>query len=152
MGRRVSLQPLPIPESRIRPIAVSLSPDHRFPRSARLLKNADFQFSDRKRVFTDFFVIAFSLSGRGRLGVSLPKKILRHAHARNRVRRLIRETFRRRREEFLHLDVHIIARPALAAAWSSLQQEDVEVRFDALAAELGRERCQGKSVPNSFPI
>lgn len=129
-----------------------MPPDHRFPRSARLLKSSDFQFSDRKRVFTDFFVISFSLSGRGRLGVSLPKKILRHAHARNRVRRLIRETFRRRRDEFLHLDVHIIARPALAAAWSTLQQEDLDQRFNALAVELGRERCRGKSIPNSFPI
>jgi ribonuclease P protein component len=55
-------------------------------------------------------------SGRrfARLGLAIPRKQIRRAVERNRVKRLIRESFRRHQELLRGLDVVVIGRRALA--------------------------------------
>lgn len=64
--------------------------------------------------------------GKGRLGVSLSKRILKSAVARNRVRRLLREAFRRNVSHFKDVDVNVLGLEALSKVWKSISFSDVE--------------------------
>ena len=110
--------------------AVSASHPRSFPKAARLLKSRDFKFSPYRRFRSDLFLFVYCSQGHGRLGVSISKKVLKLSTARNRVRRLIRETFRLRRDRMTGVDVHIIAQPALKDSWATLKQADVQNQFD----------------------
>lgn len=44
-----------------------------------------------------------------RVGLAVPKKVLRSAVARNRIKRLIRESFRNKKVDFMGFDVVVIA-------------------------------------------
>jgi ribonuclease P protein component len=58
----------------------------------------------------------FALAGRGRMGVTVSRKV-GGAVVRNRVKRWLRECYRRRRTDFpTEVDVVVVARPAAAAA------------------------------------
>lgn len=69
-----------------------------FTRSVRLTRPAEFQrvFQQGKRFFEgEFNARAVSNDvGHPRLGMAIAKKALRRAHERNRIRRLVRESFR----------------------------------------------------------
>lgn len=111
---------------------------HRFPKSSRLLTSRDFQFRPFKRFQTENFSFVYSSVGRGRLGVSISKKSLRRAVARNRVRRLLREVFRHRASELHHVDLHIVGSPTLSQSWRGLRRESVEEQFDKFLSAVGR--------------
>jgi len=90
----------------------------RFPRSHRLRKRSEFlvlQRDGRRRVTADFVMLTRERqAGPSRLGVTTSRRI-GHAPARNRVRRLVREFFRRHRQELQSsMDILIIARPGAA--------------------------------------
>jgi ribonuclease P protein component len=60
--------------------------------------------------------MVFALAGTGRMGVTVSRKV-GGAVVRNRVKRWIRECYRRRRSEFpSQVDVVVVARPAAATA------------------------------------
>ncbi|MXX99122.1 MAG: ribonuclease P protein component [Gammaproteobacteria bacterium] len=65
----------------------------------RLRKAADFvMLTKQAKPFRhgDFLIRRLdNRHGHARLGIAIPKKIVKHAVARNRIRRIIRETFRR---------------------------------------------------------
>ena len=79
----------------------------------------------RRRVETRFFRFVFNPDGSGRLGVSLSKKVLRHAVARNRVRRLLREGFRLNPRWFSNTDLHVIGLEPLGKVWREWTLKDV---------------------------
>lgn len=108
----------------------------RFPKSARLRKSRDFQFRPYKRYQSELFRFIYAPQGQGRLGISLSKKVLRHAIARNRVRRLLREAFRLRPGVFVGVDVHVIGQPALTDAWPALTREAVGRELDRFLETL----------------
>ena len=95
-------------------------------KASRLKKKKDFRFARFKRVRTKLFVFVLNPQGRGRLGISLSKKILRTAVARNRVRRLIREVFRRNGDLFSDIDVNVLGQEELTKNWKTLTYSDVE--------------------------
>lgn len=101
-------------------------PSQAFPKTARLTKGRDFRFNDHKVCLTRHFKWVLGAEGKGRLGVSISKKVLRNAVARNRIRRLLRESFRLNRDEFLGWDVHAIGRGALTETWKDFGRADVE--------------------------
>ena len=100
-----------------------------FPKSARLLKSREFYFRPCERFQTEHFRFFFSREGQGRMGVSLSKKVLRNAVARNRVRRLLREVFRAERANLEGIDFHVVGRDELKADWSELSRNEVEKEF-----------------------
>jgi len=51
---------------------------------------------------------------RARLGLAIAKKQLRRAVARNRIKRVVRESFRCRQSALAGLDIVVMARPGLA--------------------------------------
>jgi ribonuclease P protein component len=73
-----------------------------FPRSARLTKAADYApvFKHNFRVSDDCLTLlaTHGKTGRARLGLAISKKQVKRAVDRNRIKRLVRESFRRRKQ------------------------------------------------------
>jgi len=111
------------------PAAVSAVDTKTFPKSARLLKSREFSLKACERFQTEHFRFFYTKKGQGRMGVSLSKKVMKQAVARNRVKRLLREVFRTNRDHLGHIDVHIIGREALKADWNGLARAQVEKEF-----------------------
>jgi ribonuclease P protein component len=88
-------------------------PGQRFLRAARLLRRSDFVRVQGKgrRVHTQHFVILLVPGPVQRLGVTVGRRVGGATH-RNRVKRLVREVFRRNRELFpSDCDIVLVARP-----------------------------------------
>jgi ribonuclease P protein component len=94
------------------------------PRAARLLKASEFtQVFKNNQASTDaFFRILWRPSDRAasRLGMAIARKVDRSAVGRNRIKRIVRESFRRWRAAQAgaerHYDVVVLARPPAAQA------------------------------------
>jgi ribonuclease P protein component len=71
-----------------------------FKKAQRLLTKKDYNhvFEQAKKIVTSEFIILFRENNLGyaRLGLALSKKMIAKAHDRNRIKRLIRESFRQR--------------------------------------------------------
>lgn len=111
-----------------------------FPKSARLLKPADFRFRSYRRFDTPLFKFLYSSDGTGRMGISISKKVLRRATARNRIRRLLKETFRHHRSALNNSDVHVIGLPGLTKVWRDLSREDINGVFEELCGRVSARR------------
>ncbi len=91
--------------------------DQRFPRSARLTKATQYQqvFRQARRSSDRFFTILYRPSNqpRARLGLAVSKKRLKRATDRNRIKRLIRESFRHNQQQLAGLDLVVMVKPGL---------------------------------------
>jgi ribonuclease P protein component len=89
----------------------------RLPRDARVrLRKEYLAIQNRGRRVAGPNLLLFALGGVGRIGITVSRKV-GGAVLRNRVKRWIRECYRRRRPEFPPgLDLVVVARPAAAAA------------------------------------
>jgi len=101
-----------------------------FPRHERLLKRGDFLrlSSHGQKVHTSHFVILWQEPPvpSVRIGITVSGKV-GNAVTRNRLKRLIREFYRRNKELFLPVDYNIIAKQGAA-----------RLDFSAISHELGR--------------
>jgi len=94
-----------------------------FPKSARLLKKSQYDrvFSRSIKVSDQYFLILMhqrnktSFSAKPRLGLVISKKVDRRAVGRNRIKRLVRESFRQQKH-IPACDFVVIGRPAAKAA------------------------------------
>jgi ribonuclease P protein component len=104
------------------------SPSERFPRAHHVRKRREFlaiQREGHRRSTPHFVVIVRDRSTPpSRLGITTSRKV-GNAPSRNRVRRLVREFFRRRQHALVPpRDVIVIARPAAAGlSYHELQRE-----------------------------
>jgi ribonuclease P protein component len=89
----------------------------RFPRSVRVRRRAEYlTIQNQGRRMSGTNLMLFSRAGSGRIGVTVSRKV-GVAVVRNRVKRWIRECFRRQRSAFpRQLDLVVVARPAAAGA------------------------------------
>lgn len=110
----------------------------RFPKSSRLLKRRDFRFRPFFRISGENFLFIYTPSGSSRLGVSLAKRVMKLATARNRVRRLLKEAFRRNIRDFEGFDVHVVGLPPLKAGWKELTLAQVEHEFASFRKQANR--------------
>ena len=100
----------------------------KFPKQARLRKRPEFLNLSRggKKIYSPHFLIITQLNERGesRLGVTVSSKV-GNAVIRNRVKRLLRECFRRYRHQIVpNQDVLIIARNSAAdLSWYDVESE-----------------------------
>lgn len=72
--------------------------------------------------------------GQARLGLAVSRKVSKRAVARNRIKRIVRESFRSRRAELPALDVLVIARPAAADAANPVLHADLDTAWRKLQA------------------
>lgn len=91
----------------------------RFPRERRLLKRSEFGrvLQAGRRIANRQFVLVYTpgLRDQARLGLTVSRRVSRSAVVRNRIRRVLREQFRRQ-TGLPALDIVVIARHASAAA------------------------------------
>ncbi|GGY61611.1 ribonuclease P protein component [Marinobacter zhanjiangensis] len=112
--------------------------DHSFPKTSRLLRPADYSgvFDDvQVRIPHRHFLILASPNGLGRprLGLIFSKRNLKHAVQRNRVKRLVRETFRHH-NDLGSLDIVVLGRQNLA----SQDNQALHRSLDGLWQKLAR--------------
>lgn len=93
----------------------------RFPRRAHLRASAEFQavFGEGKRISGACFRLHVRFSDgaeRARLGLTVSKRVSKSAVERNRLRRQMRETFRRQRSLLPPADYVLTAKPEAAKA------------------------------------
>lgn len=88
------------------------------PRGAKLTRPGEFQRALRnRRVISDRYFRVFTISGeQPRLGMVVSRRVSPKAVVRNRIRRLIRESFRRARPHLPALDFVVQARGLAADA------------------------------------
>ncbi len=104
------------------------------PRTARVRRRPEYlEIQNRGRRVGGAHLLLFALPGSGRLGITVSKKV-GCAVERNRVKRWIRECFRRTREKFPgSLDLVVVARPGAAEA----RHDSICQELTALAARFG---------------
>lgn len=101
----------------------------RFPKTFRLRKRPEFQRLSRtgKKVHSSNFVIISKANDRGesRLGITVSTKV-GNAVVRNRIKRLVREFFRRHRRELTPgLDILVIARESATGSSLTLVENEI---------------------------
>ena len=108
---------------------VSCGVSQGFPRRVRLLNQADYGrvFAQAAKSNDHCFTVLYRPNGLGhaRLGLAVSRKVARLAVARNRIKRVVRESFRLIQHRLPALDIVVIARPNLA-------QQDNAVLFRSL--------------------
>ena len=96
------------------------TPSLRLPPERRMRRPAEFKraYAAGKRLGNEFFTVNAQPNGLAcaRLGMSIAARILRRAVDRNRVRRLIRESFRVHQQGLPAIDIVIGARAGVLAA------------------------------------
>lgn len=92
----------------------------RFPPAARVRSGSDFArvFADGKRAGHVLLALHWLPRPQGtpRLGLAVSRKVSRHAHQRNRIKRILRDAFRHQRKHLPPADYVIVVRPAAAQA------------------------------------
>ncbi len=112
----------------------------RFPKEARLLSTAEYRFRPFRCVQTEHFRVLYTVAGKGRLGISISKKSLRKASSRNRVKRLLKESFRKKINNFEGLDVNWVGLSQLETDWRSFTQREIDAEMEDFLARLQRPR------------
>lgn len=116
-----------------------------FPRHARLLNSRDFQavFRDKSSRSSDKRWTLLACPNRlkdARLGMAISKRVLKNAVDRNRIKRIVRESFRCHRQELSGLDIVVMCR-------DEVKQMTNEKLFDSLNTHW--QRIIGNETSNS---
>jgi ribonuclease P protein component len=105
----------------------------RFERTKRLLDAAAFGrvFKKATRSRDKFFTVLCrdNRDTPARLGMAISKKNCRKATARNRIKRIVRESFRHHQGQIAGLDIVVINQPAAARAKNKAITESLEGHF-----------------------
>ena len=113
---------------------------YRFDQTRRLLNKSEFDhvFQQAEKVVTSEFVVLYrhNTIGHARLGLALSKKVISKAHDRNRVKRLLRETFRTRR--LPAVDIVVLGRHGVAKVQNSIVITRLSKAWDKLSALCGK--------------
>ncbi|MEO7014692.1 MAG: ribonuclease P protein component [Dokdonella sp.] len=108
------------------------------PRTARLLKAGDFAAlrGNSKRISARHFLAEFSLNDQPtcRLGQAVSRRVSKRAVDRNRIKRLVRESYRHVRSELPCVDILMIARSSAVNTASSALREDLASLWKKLAS------------------
>ena len=116
-----------------------------FKKAERVLKRADFERLSKhgRRIRRDHFVVYYCRNSRGdlRLGVTVSKKVGR-AVIRNRVKRLVRESFRLNKALFDHAcDMNVVARIGAA----DLSSQEIKQTLESIFREISKD-CKYEAI------
>lgn len=111
-----------------------------FKKKQRLLNKSDYEhvFAHAKKTITKDFVILGRKNelGHARLGLALSKKMIAKAHDRNRIKRLLREQFRK--EALPAIDLIFLARHGVATESNAMIQTRLSDTWKQLNAYYGK--------------
>ncbi|PWJ95960.1 ribonuclease P protein component [Oceanotoga sp. DSM 15011] len=99
-------------------------------KNERLRLRRDFKnlFNDKGRAVSSYFVLVYKENGLDhcRIGISVKKKFGK-AHLRNKVRRYIKEVYRKNKEDFpFGYDILFIPRKGLSDCFKNVNYHDIE--------------------------
>lgn len=107
-----------------------------FPKSLRLLnsKSYDPVFKARQKISGRFLLLLYRENAITvpRLGVIVAKKNVKRAVARNRIKRLMRESFRLHQHDIGHFDVVLLAHKGADQATNDEIRKDLELKWSRL--------------------
>lgn len=145
-------------------ITVEWQGDHKhgqaFTKSMRLLNSSDFQcvFDDaplRTSHQHFLFLARQNELNRPRLGLVIAKKNIRLAVDRNRMKRLIRETFRAKQQQLAGIDVIVLARKGMNDVANTQLIEQLNKQWQGLIRKLQKAKYEhsvaAQSLPESVP-
>lgn len=125
---------------------------HAYTKSMRLLHSSDFQ-----TVFDDaplrtshqhfLFLARINQLDRPRLGLVIAKKHIRHAVDRNRMKRLIRETFRVKQQQLAGIDVIVLARKGMNDATNTVLIEQLNGQWQRLIRKFQKAKSESVTTP-----
>jgi ribonuclease P protein component len=122
--------------------------DKSFGRQLRLTANPEFQrvFRHGRRSADRCFTVLFchNTLARPRLGLAIAKRRVRKATARNRLKRLVRESFRDAAGQLPAVDVVVLAGPAAATADNKKLLASLEQHWRRVAKRAVRQEEPGK--------
>lgn len=108
------------------------------PPSARLRRAAEFAAfrGASERIQTRYFQLRLvpSAAGLARLGLAVSRKVSKRAVARNRIKRIVRESFRSHRAALPALDVLVIPRTVAVDAVNPALHADLRIAWRKLQA------------------
>jgi ribonuclease P protein component len=113
-----------------------------FRRLSRLTNSAEFDrvFRENQRSVDDFFTVLYRPNGlmRPRLGLAIAKKMVRRAVARNRLKRIIRESFRVTERQLNGIDIVIMARQKAESALNRELFASLDRHWQLLCAPVNK--------------
>lgn len=117
---------------------------HAFPKSLRLLQSSDFKpvFDHAPfRASHQYFLILARPNSFNcpRLGLVIAKKNIRLAVERNRLKRLIRESFRHQQQYLTGLDVIVLARKGMDEMGNSVITEQLALQWQRLVRRVNKQ-------------
>ena len=111
---------------------------YQFDKKRRLLNKKDYDavFSNAYRIKNNEFIILFCRNqlGYARLGLALSKKVIPKAHHRNRMKRILRESFRLK-PQLPDLDIVVLARPFVYQALPHQIRANLGELWDTLSKQ-----------------
>lgn len=123
-----------------------------FPREVRLTRGVEFQrvFQHGKRLHANGLNAraAANTVGFPRLGMAIAKKALRRAHERNRIRRLVRESFRQHQASLPAVDMVIMCRADVL----TMSNTDIFQQLEGLWLRLHKLYSAGLGSPNETAL
>jgi len=120
-------------------VAAGSATDARLRRDYRLTNKGDFTrvFRRSQRSSDALFVVLArrSSADRARLGMAISLKATGRAVSRNRIKRLVRESFRQHRADLPSLDVVVMARPGVARESSARIAASLATHWNRIARQ-----------------
>jgi len=111
--------------------------DFSFPKSLRLLDSKSYTsvFNNAQKIGGRFLLFLYRENAitTPRLGIVVAKKNVRRAVGRNRVKRLIRESFRLHQHEIMPCDIVVLAMKGVEALSNAEIFDDLEKRWQKLS-------------------
>ena len=120
----------------------------RFKRNQRLLTPGDFKrvFAKAERSGDRYWTVLSRRrdAGDARLGLAIAKRVVRQSSARNRLKRIVRESFRREASRLPGVDIVVLARRDTVAANNSTLFESLNRHWrNVIKPNQGRNRKSG---------
>lgn len=115
-----------------------------FPKRWRLLTADAYSsvFNGPEKSVDQFFTVLWVSNGlrRSRLGMAVAKKNLKRAVDRNLIKRVIRESFRHRKQELSGADIVVLSRRGLKADDRKRLRAAMDRHWDRVARKLSKDR------------
>ncbi|MEM6513998.1 MAG: ribonuclease P protein component [Pseudomonadota bacterium] len=122
---------------------MTTEPRLRFRRNSRLLNAAAYGrvFDGAKRSRDTWFTVLYRShsDNPARLGLAVSKKHCRQAVDRNRIKRLVRESFRQNQHELAGMDIVVLNKPATHRATRQQLRSSLEKHWTHCISELRKD-------------